>query len=77
MIAPNTIDRRLLANRSTPTSCEWWLDDPQQVCQHRAKRHARSNQSNSIVISAVVPWELAIKTNIGKLQRHRFLGKLG
>ncbi len=44
----------------------WWLDDPDRLSAIAVK--AIENRSNSVVISTVVPWELAIKTNLGKLK---------
>ncbi len=44
----------------------WWLDDPGRLSA--SARGLLSDKSNSIVVSAVVPWELAIKTNLGKLE---------
>jgi len=47
-------------------SLRWWLDG-----SNRLSATARSlfeRKSDSIVISSAVPWELAIKTRIGKLR---------
>ena len=52
-------------------SLQWWLDDPAQLSE--SAKSIIENRLNSIVISAVVPWELAIKTNIGKLRVHELL----
>jgi PIN domain nuclease of toxin-antitoxin system len=41
-----------------------WLDGSARLSP--AARSAIGATANSMVISAVVPWELAIKTNIGK-----------
>ncbi len=43
----------------------WWLDD--QVSLSAAAKDFFTDRSNSLVISTVVPWELAIKTKAGKL----------
>lgn len=43
----------------------WWLDDPDKLSP--AARTFLTDKSNSLVISTVVPWELAIKCNAGKL----------
>ncbi len=43
----------------------WWLNDPGRLSADA--ENAITNGSNSVVVSAVVPWELAIKTNLGKL----------
>ena len=48
-----------------------WLDDPDRLSAAAAK--AMENRSNSLVVSAVVPWELAIKTNLGKLRGQTLL----
>lgn len=50
---------------------KWWLDDPAQLSE--SAKGAIESRINSIMISAVVPWELAIKTNIGKLRVHGLL----
>lgn len=50
----------------------WWLGDPDRVSPIAAK--AIENKSNSVVISVVVPWELAIKTNLGKFKSQTLLG---
>ena len=52
-------------------SLQWWLDDPAQLSE--SAKSIIENRLNSIVISAVLPWELAIKTNIGKLRVHELL----
>jgi len=49
----------------------WWLDDPGRLSA--SARGLLSDKSNPLVISAVVPWELAIKTNLGKLEATSFL----
>jgi len=51
----------------------WWLDDPKRVSP--PARFAIGNKSNGMMISAAVPWELAIKTNIGKLKAESFLAR--
>ena len=51
---------------------KWWLDDP-DLLPESAKRTIES-KVNTIMISAVVPWELAIKTNIGKIRAQGLLG---
>jgi len=43
----------------------WWLDDPAKLSV-AAKRFFTDPES-SVVISCVVPWELAIKVRTGKL----------
>ena len=50
---------------------QWWLSDPDRLSAIAAR--AMENRSNSIMVSAVVPWELAIKTNLGKLKSQTLL----
>jgi len=50
---------------------KWWLDDPAQLSE--SAKSALENRSNSVMISAVVAWELAIKANVGKLHVHGLL----
>ncbi len=50
---------------------KWWLDDPDRLSE--SAKTVIENSLNSIVVSAVVSWELAIKTNIGKLRVHELL----
>ncbi len=49
----------------------WWLNDPSRMGANALR--LMESGSNSIVISAVVPWELAIKTNLGKLKTQALL----
>jgi PIN domain nuclease of toxin-antitoxin system len=49
----------------------WWLNEPDRLGEDAAR--AMATKSNSIVISAAVPWELAIKTNLEKLKTHTLL----
>lgn len=42
----------------------WWLDGSVRLSP--SARNAIAARENSMVISAVVPWELAIKTNLGR-----------
>ena len=53
----------------------WWLTDPGRLGTTAMK--AIENRSDSIVVSAAVPWELAIKTNLGKLRAETLLGNWG
>jgi PIN domain nuclease of toxin-antitoxin system len=46
-------------------SLYWWLEDPARLSA--AAKRAIGNPSNSVMVSAVVPWELAIKTRLGKI----------
>ncbi len=43
----------------------WWLDDPQLLS--KAARKAIGDGRNTVYISAVVAWEIAIKRSLGKL----------
>ncbi len=49
----------------------WWLNDPARLGVYAES--AIADESNTVVISAVVPWELAIMTNLGKLHGHPLL----
>ncbi len=49
----------------------WAIDDP-SLLSSRA-REAIVDESNELVVSAVVGWEIAIKTRIGKLDRGELL----
>ena len=44
----------------------WWLDGSSRLSP--TARRMFDSKLDSIVVSTVVPWELAIKTNIGKLK---------
>jgi PIN domain nuclease of toxin-antitoxin system len=52
-------------------SLYWWLHDPARLSS--AARLEIANSSNSVVVSAVVPWELAIKTSLGKIDGQTLL----
>jgi PIN domain nuclease of toxin-antitoxin system len=49
----------------------WWLDGSTRLSE--VARRAINTDDNTMVISAVVPWELAIKTNIGKFSSQTLL----
>ena len=49
----------------------WWLNDPNRIGTNASQ--AIASVSNAIVVSAVVPWELAIKTNLGRLKTQTLL----
>ena len=51
----------------------WWLDGSNRLSA--TARNVFDNEMDSIVVSTVVPWELAIKTNIGKLRVEPLLGR--
>lgn len=46
----------------------WWLDAPYKLGKTGYSMIA--DPANEILISAVVPWEIAIKTNAGKMPPH-------
>lgn len=43
----------------------WWFSEPSRLSAKAIS--ALTNQSNTILISAAVAWELAIKVNLGKV----------
>lgn len=49
----------------------WWLSDPGKLSNDA--EGAMVSRSNSVVVSAVVPWELAIKTNLAKIEGETLL----
>ncbi len=49
----------------------WWLNDPGKLSTDA--EGAMISRSNSVVVSAVVPWELAIKTNLDKIDGQTLL----
>jgi PIN domain nuclease of toxin-antitoxin system len=51
----------------------WWLDGSIRLSP--AARNAIDATANSMVVSAVVPWELAIKTNLGKFDAQVLLSR--
>lgn len=51
----------------------WWLDGSAQLSP--AARDAILASANSKVISSVVPWEIAIKTNLGKFDSKVLLSR--
>ncbi|MFZ0314065.1 MAG: type II toxin-antitoxin system VapC family toxin [Candidatus Korobacteraceae bacterium] len=51
----------------------WWLDDHASLSA--AAKDFFTDRSNSLVISTVVPWELAIKTRAGKLEVEPLLNR--
>jgi PIN domain nuclease of toxin-antitoxin system len=51
----------------------WWLDDPGKLSS--GAKDFLAEHSNSLVISAVVPWELATKTRAGKLDVEPLLNR--
>ncbi len=49
----------------------WWLNDPGKLSADA--KGAIASRSNAVVVSAVVPWELAIKTNLAKIEGQTLL----
>ncbi len=49
----------------------WWLNDPHKLSA--TAQSALISRSNSVVVSAVVPWELAIKTSLGRIKAEALL----
>lgn len=43
----------------------WWLSDDDRITEH-VDRHL-TDETNQVLLSAVVVWELAIKRSLGKL----------
>ncbi len=51
----------------------WWLDGSSRLSP--SARSAIDSTANSMFISAVVPWELAIKTNLGRFDSQVLLSR--
>jgi PIN domain nuclease of toxin-antitoxin system len=49
----------------------WWVTAPEVLPQFL--RVFLDDPSNELLLSVAVPWELAIKTNTGKLDAHQIL----
>jgi PIN domain nuclease of toxin-antitoxin system len=49
----------------------WWVTAPEVLPQ--SLRDFLDDPSNELLLSVAVPWELAIKTNTGKLDAHQIL----
>lgn len=49
----------------------WWLNDPDRLSAEA--QAVISGAENPVVVSAVVPWELAIKTNLGRIDGQELL----
>jgi PIN domain nuclease of toxin-antitoxin system len=49
----------------------WWVTNPEIL--PATLRDFLDNRSNDLLLSIATPWELAIKTNIGKLDASQFL----
>ena len=51
----------------------WWLDDPGRLSE--AALQEISDRANTIIVSAVVPWELAVKSSLGKVRAQTLLAQ--
>jgi len=49
----------------------WWLNDPDRLSTDALA--AMTSGVNPVIVSAVVPWELAIKTNLNKIDGQELL----
>lgn len=49
----------------------WWLNDPDRLSAEA--QAVIKGAANPVVVSAVVPWELAIKTNLGRIDGQNLL----
>ena len=49
----------------------WWVTVPEAL--PRTLRDLLDDRTNELLLSVAVPWELAIKTNAGKLEAHQIL----
>jgi PIN domain nuclease of toxin-antitoxin system len=49
----------------------WWLEDPKRLTSDA--RGVIEDPSSSVMVSSAVPWELAIKTNLGRLDAQALL----
>lgn len=52
----------------------WWFNDPDKLS--RRALAILSNPNNTVLVSAAVAWELAIKTNLGRFQTPAFVSEL-
>jgi len=52
----------------------WWVTKPKVLSP--SLRDLLDDRSNDLLLSAAVPWELAIKTNTGKLDAHQILREI-
>ena len=49
----------------------WWFNDPTKLSKRAS--HVIANSDNTVLVSAVTAWELAIKVNLGKLDALAFV----
>jgi PIN domain nuclease of toxin-antitoxin system len=52
----------------------WWMTKPEVLSA--GLRDLLDDRSNELLLSVVTPWEIAIKTNSGKLDGHPVLRKI-
>jgi PIN domain nuclease of toxin-antitoxin system len=52
----------------------WWITKPEALPE--TLRAFLDDRTNELLLSVAVPWELAIKTNTGKLDAHQILHDL-
>ena len=52
----------------------WWLSAPERITQRAA--NSLHTPENRVYVSAAVAWEIAIKSNLGKLQAEKVLSDL-
>ena len=52
-------------------SLYWWLTDPLRLTP--AAHDAIASATNTVVVSAIIPWELVIKTRLGRIDGQRLL----
>jgi len=52
----------------------WWVTKPKVLSP--SLRDLLDDRSNDLLLSAAVPWELAIKTNTGKLDARQILREI-
>ncbi len=52
----------------------WWITTPETLPE--TLRAFLDDRTNELLLSVAVPWELAIKTNTGKLDAHQILHDL-
>jgi PIN domain nuclease of toxin-antitoxin system len=45
----------------------WWLHDPEQLSAKAAKRIREAERRESLRVSAISVWEVAVKSQLGKL----------
>ena len=51
----------------------WWVNEPQRLSKRA--NSIITNTDNTVLVSAAVAWELAIKVNLGKLDALAFIDR--